>query len=556
MKKVIYLATTLAFTGAMSMSAQTVKKDTVKARTVVVEQEYTPNKRKAKRLLLTPESNRPGATNKASKFDTSIQDKDQVVSGVMSATPASTGLFEAPLNSLHMGYGGNSYTVLDANFLTQLSEEGKLQGYIGLHGFDDDDVYRRTYTTTARMNYQHKMSDRIIEAAGEIKNHVFNYIPEVNQRHTSTDWMLRYDSRGKEWVVPFHNKIRLSTFSEAHPVTKDKNNETRLQILSGAQVNANEHFSIGGDVEINSFWYSLEGKEHNITIMDQQANILSDLTNYTAVALRPYFMFSPNNWTIKMGASFDLSFDYGDEIRIAPDVQAEYNLGGGSVFYANATGGKIFNDYRNMTSVSPYSMLLGRSEDAYEKLNANIGVRMSPKMGLWMNICAGYQMLENSLVQAPFAFNFYEPREGYTAIVGPTDLDRLYFTFDGQYTDADWGMFDWKLGLYNNDAEGGEELQFMLPVFTLDLGVEYNFFDTVRMRLGYQYEARDDKEVEDALGEDLDNVSNLSLSVTVPIKDNIEIWGSVVNLLDEEYFDYVSAKTLGLTTFGGVTIKF
>lgn len=556
MKKVIYLATTMACMGAMSMSAQTVKKDTVKARTVVVEQEYTPNKNKAKRLLLTPKSNKPGATNKASKFDTSIQKKDQVVSGVMAATPASTGLIEAPLNSLHMGYGGNNYTVLDANFMTQLSEQDKLQGYIGLHGYEDDDIDRRTYTTTARMNYQHKLSDRVFEASGEINNHVFNYIPYGNQRHTSTDLMMRYDSRGKEWIVPFHSMVRLSTFNEAHPVTKDENNETRLQILTGAQVKATEMFSIGGDVELNSYWYSLAGEEHNINFFGEQVNILNDLTDYTAVALRPYFMFTPNNWKIKMGASVDLSFDYGDEIHIAPDVQAEYNLGEGKVFYANATGGKIFNDYRNMVSTTPYSFLLARSEDAYEQLNANVGLRMSPKMGLWMNVCAGYQMIDDYLLQAPISISLSETQESFSAIVGPSDLNRFYFTFDGQYTDADWGMFDWKLALYNNDADEAEELQFMLPVFSLDLGVEYTILDAVRMRLGYKYEARDDDAFEDAVGEDVDKVSNLSLSVTVPIRDNIEIWGSVVNILDEEYYDYSTAQTLGMSAFGGVTVKF
>ncbi len=556
MKKVIYLATTLAFTGAMSMSAQTVKKDTVKARTVVVEQEYTPNKRKAKRLLLTPESNRPGATNKASKFDTSIQDKDQVVSGVMSATPASTGLFEAPLNSLHMGYGANNYTVFDANFLTQLSEQDKLQGYIGLHGFDDDDISRRTYTTTARVNYQHKMSDRILEASGEVDNHVFNYRPGGNQRHTSTDWSLRYDSRGKDWVVPFHNKIRLTTFNEAHPVLDDDNTETRLQIISGAQVKPNEHFSIGGDVEINSFWYSLDGKEMSRINGGNEFEIENELKNYSTASLRPYFMFAPNNWSIKMGASVDLSFDNGDDIRVAPDVQAEYDLGHGSVFYANATGGKIINDYRNMASVSPYSLLLLRNVDAYEQLNANLGLRMSPVMGLWMNLCAGYQNLDDYLVQAPIFVQIPANQGPAYDLVGAADLDRFYLTFDGQYTDNDWGLIDWKFALYNNDIDEAEELQCMLPVFSLKLGVEYNILDTVRMRLGYHYEARDADAAEETFGGEVDDISNLSLSVTLPIHDNIEIWGSVVNLLDEEYYDYTTAQTLGLTTFGGVTVKF
>lgn len=556
MKKVIYLTATLAFMGAMSMSGQTVKKDTVKARTVVVEQEYTPNKRKANRLLLTPKSDRPDATNKASKYDTSVQDNDRVVSEVMASTPASTGLFQAPLNSLHMGYGGNNYTVLDANFLTQLSDIDKLQGYVGLHGYNDGDTDLRTYTTTARMNYQRRLSDRIFEASGEVNNHVFNYWPAVNQRHTSTDWMMHYDSRGKDWAVPFHSKIRLSTFHEAHPATKDANNETRLQIISGAQVKTNQQFSLGGDVEINSFWYSLDGQEYYIPKDDQhEYNILDAMTNYTTASLRPYFLFTPNKWTIRMGANFDLSFNNGRKIHVAPDVRAEYNLGRSTVFYANATGGKIINDFRHMKTISPYSLLLARAEDTYEQLHANVGLRMSPAMGLWMNFCAGYQVYDDYLLQAPIGIRVSESLNGYYGILLPTDFKRAYLTFDGQYSDPDWGMIDWKFAAYGNDADEGDVLQSMLPVYSMKLGVEYDILNTVKMRLGYQYEVRDDEDFKEIYGP-LDNVSNLSLSVTVPIQNNIEIWGSVVNLLDKEYLDYSTSQVLGVTAFGGLTIKF
>ena len=109
--------------------------------------------------------------------------------------------------------------------------------------------------------------------------------------------------------------------------------------------------------------------------------------NRTALALNPYYKLSSDSWNLHAGANVDLSFG------VSPDVVAQYIFSDSYVLYAQATGGKLVNDFRRLETICPYALPGSSIIDTYEQLNAAIGFKASPYPGLWVNLYGGYQNL-------------------------------------------------------------------------------------------------------------------------------------------------------------------
>ena len=108
-----------------------------------------------------------------------------------------------------------------------------------------------------------------------------------------------------------------------------------------------------------------------------------------------------------------MTFGFGKKFRAAPDVAVEYNFSDSYILYAQAKGGRLQNDFRRLETFCPYGQVSSQPDATYEQINAAIGFKASPAIGLWLNLYGGYQNLKDDLFFQPADFesaaNEYSP---------------------------------------------------------------------------------------------------------------------------------------------------
>lgn len=88
-----------------------------------------------------------------------------------------------------------------------------------------------------------------------------------------------------------------------------------------------------------------------------------------------------------------MAFGFGKKFRAAPDIAVEYNFSDSYILYAQAKGGRLQNDFRRLETFCPYGQVSSQPDATYEQINAAIGFKASPAIGLWLNLYGGYQNL-------------------------------------------------------------------------------------------------------------------------------------------------------------------
>ena len=86
------------------------------------------------------------------------------------------------------------------------------------------------------------------------------------------------------------------------------------------------------------------------------------------------------------------------EIPGSPRCHMEYNFSDSYILYAQAKGGRLQNDFRRLEAFCPYGQVSSQPDATYEQINAAIGFKASPAIGLWLNLYGGYQNLKDDLL--------------------------------------------------------------------------------------------------------------------------------------------------------------
>lgn len=550
----------------LSLQAQSHAKDTTMNRTVVVEQQYNPDIMDAQKVNVLPEVKELTSTPNEVEYDRNIAPAAVLPGTAMAAYAGEEKQGLAKQGYLRLGYGNIGNLDVEGNYLFNLTPKDKLNFSLGAQGWNGD-VYgikydalsapitdkwdSRFYRTKAGIDYIHQFNTVDFNVAGNFGLSNFNFIPMSlmdHQRFTSGD--VRFGVKSTDRSLPMHFNLEtgLYLYSRAHnilaPGREDKVNETMVRTKGDFTGDIAENQQIGVAFEMNNLFYNNDLFENRTTLL-----------------LKPYYELAEEDvWKLHLGVNVDLGFGYGKGFRASPDIKAEYTFSDSYVLYANATGGRILNDFRRFEQFNPYgeigtSAYTWQNDDSYEQLNAALGFKMSPATGFWLNIFGGYQIIKDDLYDMTGL--------GSYSLIGTIDYRYVAFYqeetknffagLQANYAYKDVFSIMAKGQYYNWDADNEFALWFK-PQYRFDLQTSIRLLPALNVNLGYEFVRR--HEVDEDYGYREDNLSNLSLGANYDLFKGVSIYARFSNLLNRKAPYYASSPVAGFNFLGGLIFSF
>ena len=375
-------------------------KDTTMNRTVVVEQQYNPEIIDVSKINVLPKVDQPTISKKNVEYDNTLSPAKSFPFTAMKFYSEKEEQEMARQGYARLGYG--NYGNLDAriNYLFNLSRKDKLTVFGAMDGMNGeltkpkiDPIGQeankwdaRFYRSQAGVDYLHQFSKLDMNISGQWQQEDFNYGRNLmefgnsdKQRYNSVDVHFGVKSIDEALPFQFSAETNLLAFNKRHSISGASANENIIRTKA----------SVTGAIS----------ERQKVTVSAQMDNISysSQFKDYTSLQLNSYYELKDDNWYLKAGAHFDLAFNYGKSVRMAPDFVANYLFSDSYILYAEANGGKIINDFRKMEQLHPYGNPEIRMPDSYELLNTTAGFKASPLIGLWFNFYGGYKIVSDDL---------------------------------------------------------------------------------------------------------------------------------------------------------------
>ena len=560
------------------LQAQTQHKDTTLNRTVTVEQEYAPEILDASKVNVLPKVEEPTVSKKKVEYATTLLPAISIPGSPMQPYMGKEVERTATPGYVRAGYGSYGNLDLLANYLFRLSDTDKLNVRFqmdGMNGKLDNIPYPNSeatkwnafyYRTRANVDYTHQFDRMDLNIGGNFGLSNFNYKPEsINnkQKFTSGDVYAGIMSGDEAAPLQFNAEANLLFYERQHNLLNEnqKNSlkETILRLQGDVRGAISDEQRITLALLLNNYGYG--GKTTNAETGDKY------LKSYTAIGLNPYYELNSDDWKIHLGAHTDFSFGFDKSIRVSPDITAQYLFSDSYILYAQATGGKLFNDFRRAEEISPYSELPGvadplssvtpyeyvqRPYDTYEQINGSIGFKASPYPGLWFNIQGGYQNLKNDLscgiVEASIPttvthyLNFMQGNTNNVYAGGNISYDyKEYLSLAAKYMYRSWDAKD----EYRSLLISKPESEFTFDVYVRPM-------PALSLNLGYNYTSR--KSETDFVK--MAAISNLYAGATYKFYKGVSIYAKINNLLNKDYQYYLYYPTEGLNFLGGLSFNF
>ena len=297
------------------------------------------------------------------------------------------------------------------------------------------------------------------------------------------------------------------------------------------------------------------------------ADDLQVYENRTALALNPHYKLSSDSWNLRAGANVDLSFGSGKSFRVSPDVTAQYIFSDSYVLYAQATGGKLVNDFRRLETICPYALPAGPILDTYEQLNAAIGFKASPYPGLWINLYGGYQDLKDDFFEVQEEMDYNNnpslpdgdgQGENTPSPVTAHQYLNLEFSNANNFYAGMKISYEYKdlialsaAGTYRNwDAKEKYSL-YMKPACEINFSADFRPITGLNINLGYDYIGRTKVEGIKAAA-----VSDLHAGASYNVFKGVSVYARINNILNKKYQYYLGYPTEGLNFLGGLSFSF
>lgn len=560
MKRSLYIAGgfTLAFLIPLSLQAQTQPKDTTMNRTVVVEQEYNPDIIDASKVNVLPKVEEPTVSKKEVEYATTFFPATSLPFDLM--RPYTGKEIQPGSNPGYVRAGYGNYGNLDvlANYLFQISDRDKLNLRFQMDGMDgkltmpgqEEKWKAYYYRTRANIDYIHQFNKVDFNIAANFGLSNFNFTPQEpgKQKFTSGDFHLGLKSTDENYPLQFKAETNIMMYNRQNNNTylfNTKLGETQIHtkgLVSGA-ISDEQSINIG--LDMRNIIYNEELTEGLVPIYE----------NRTALGLNPYYELSNDSWRLHVGANVDFSFGSGKAIRVSPDVTAQYVFSDSYVLYAQATGGKMVNDFRRLETISPYALPTNQIKDTYEQFNASAGFKASPYPGLWFNLYGGYQDLKDDFYQIISPY-YYQDQ---------TDNSEQHQYLNLDFTNAHnfyAGMkitYEYKdiialsaAGTYRNwDAK--EDFALLLkPAAEINFNMEIHPIKELNVNIGYDYIGREKVEGFDKLSA----VSNLYAGASYNVFKGVYVYARINNILNKKYQYYLGYPTEGLNFLGGLSFSF
>lgn len=560
MKRSLYIAGgfTLAFLIPLSLQAQTQPKDTTMNRTVVVEQEYNPDIIDASKVNVLPKVEEPTVSKKEVEYATTFFPATSLPFDLM--RPYTGKEIQPGSNPGYVRAGYGNYGNLDvlANYLFQMSDRDKLNLRFQMDGMDgkmtmpgqEEKWKAYYYRTRANIDYIHQFNKVDFNIAANFGLSNFNFAPQEpgKQKFTSGDFHLGLKSTDENYPLQFKAETNIMMYNRQNNNTylfNTKLGETQIHtkgLVSGA-ISDEQSINIG--LDMRNIIYNEELTEGLIPIYE----------NRTALGLNPYYELSNDSWRLHVGANVDFSFGSGKAIRVSPDVTAQYVFSDSYVLYAQATGGKMVNDFRRLETISPYALPTNQIKDTYEQFNASAGFKASPYPGLWFNLYGGYQDLKDDFYQIISPYYYQDQTDNSEQHqylnLGFTNAHNFYAGMKITYEYKDIIALS-AAGTYRNwDAK--EDFALLLkPAAEINFNMEIHPIKELNVNIGYDYIGREKVEGFDKLSA----VSNLYAGASYNVFKGVSVYARINNILNKKYQYYLGYPTEGLNFLGGLSFSF
>lgn len=552
MKRLTYtLAGTLLAALALPAQAQTQKQanDTTLTRTVVVEQEYNPDILDANKVNVLPSVEEPAVSKRPVEYDETLLPARQVPATPLEAYTGKETRDKARPGYARLGYG--NYGNLDARaaYLFTLSERDRLDIGFRMNGMKGDleclslpgglDWSAFAYHTNANIGYAHTFRRATLDLSGHFDLRNFNFLPGLSfgkQKLTQGGAHLGSASTDTSLPLQYRVETNLNWYERQHDFLGDDTRETQIRTQADVWGAIDETRQVGIAARMDNMIYSG-----------------SALHNYTALTLTPYYRFAPGRWDIRLGVNVDLSFGYGKEFQVSPDIQAEYSFSDSHLFYIKATGGKRLNDFQRLGNANPYVLLATPLDATYELVNASIGYKSSPANGLWLNIYAGYQNLQDELFFTGGGSGLPSDMGKYELTPFLQDIQNLNAGLEISYNHRDVFALT-ASALYRHwfNQYRADVAPDMRPAFVAHVRADIRPLSPLELSVGFRFAS----EVKDT-GMSLKEYTNLYLKGSYEVFRGIAIYVQADNLLNMKNLPYYWGYPVkGANFLGGVSFRF
>ena len=551
MKKIQYILAGAAFIAfPLRAQAQHQAKDSTMNRTVVVEQEYNPDIMDASKVNVLPKVEPPTVSKKEVEYDATLMPVGEIPAATMQAYTGKEIQQKGLPGYARLGYGNYGNLDARANYLFTLPNRDRLNLTFHMNGMDGklnlpeskEDWKSYYYRTHAGMDYVHSAKKIDLNIAGHFDLSNFNFLEAptgVKQKFTSGDVHFGIKSTDDDFLLQFKAETNLLFYERQYDFGAQDSKEGIVRTKAEVSGAISEGQSIGIGFAMDNVFYKNNGLE-----------------DYTSIGLNPHYRYENEEWKIRIGANVDMALNFGKEIRVSPDVTAQYNFSGSYILYAQAKGGKLQNDFRRIGNFCPYGQVTPQLDATYEQLNAALGFKASPVDGLWLNLYGGYQDLKDELYFSPVSYGYSEVDSYQMLGIVQQNMSNVYAGAEVSYTYKNIFGFT-ASGVYRNwDASEKDELEkekalAYKPAFEANFRVDIRPVPSVQINFGYQHISREKMESVKA-----NAVSNLYVGGSYEIFKHISVYARANNLLNKDYQYYWGHPTEGFNFVGGVSFLF
>lgn len=540
MNQIKILLTGVGVTLTLASWAQEQSKDSTLIRTVVVENQYNPEVMDAFKVNVLPKVEEPAVAKQHIDYAATLRPLSGWQGTPIPVLARNIESEKTYRGYLRAAYGNRNNTDVKMGYVWDITSRDRLDVMGSLYGMHGDiprmdieqDWKSRFFRTDVSVDYKHAFDRITMNLGGAFASQVFNMYPFVfeggegfpdSQHFTLGDVYVGVSSKDATLPVQFSVQTGFHSFKRkyAAPYLSDVGEhmvKTKGQVWGTIQ----DIHTVGVDFEMNNVFYDTE------------------LKNYTLLQLNPYYKWSNEELSLRLGAHVDGQTANGSGIKVAPDFAFGYTFADAYQLYLQATGGTRLNDFRRLNEMSPYWIQSNQLHSSYTPIDAQVGVKASPTTGLGFKLWGGYRVVKDEL------FSVY-------GRMGQAKSKVAYVGGSIGYTYKDW--IDWDLQMAYNNWDMSEETKVLMalkPVCEMSTSARIKILPELYASMNYHYEGR--KKV-NTVGK-ADPVNDLSLSADYRLFHRVGVFIHFNNLLNKHYITEVGCPVQGMYVLGGVSFAF
>jgi hypothetical protein len=585
---------TIAVLSGVSLAVGAQEPDSRLNREMTLEREYDPTVQDASKVNRLPEVKDPEVTKRSIDYSPFTVPADPEKD--FTVLPSGSILTEIPHNRRrgYFHFGGGMFMNLDGDVGYHILDTDKdlLNLYLTHHSTGGDAIYLNQNSAypqegkqkavlndnLAGLGFRHQFSASALRLGAEYGYTGYNYY----------GWPLLTSSQ------------RASSVWQGNPVDRDTQ-QANQTVRGYAGIRSNEDAQTGYLVDVDWTHFSqkygetkeikglsedrvtgLLGLNFRFGEKEQRAGITARINYFNYVypfvhidargyrnnleaTLTPYYRIDGETWHVKLGVNAMLIS--GDSLRmfVSPDLAAEMQIANRTVFYVNAGGGIGSNDAAGLVRRNRYMDFYDATLPSRTWLDATAGLRSSVTRDFWLNVFAGYKIIENAVFFVPYR-NDLSQFGNYSTAFQPdaTILDvgvalkysfrrQVELSLKGVYHNCSFAQGDDETRTFGLQPE--KMLPFGFPETEINAGITVRPLQPLTLALDYYLGA---KRCTWLYGEvvNMDNLHDLNLKASWNFNDTFGAYARLNNLLSSRQELWYGYPMQGFNAMAGININF